>query len=131
MTPLDCYIKLCNEHGESPAGRQALRLAHDNFVHAEAVSRHLERAGLPVTTEVVMDSDAISIIIVVDAPPPALVEALEDGNLPHAPYDFDCDHHTAYAVYHVQAHGTTLPVVAYTKLVDREDRAAILARRAA
>lgn len=131
MSPLDCYIKLCRDHGESPEGRMALRLAHDNFVHAEAITRHLDRAGLPVATEVVMEDSTVTIVIVVDAPPPALVEALDDGGLAHSVYDFACDHQTAYAVYHVQAHGCTLPIVAHTKLVDREDRAALLSKKAA
>lgn len=131
MTPLDHYIALCRSQGNTPEGQQRLRLAHDYFVHAETLCRHLARCGLPVMADCVNEDGSITLAIVVDAPPPALVEALEDGNLKHTTYDFKCDHDQAYAVYHVECHGATYPVIAHTRLVDREDRAALISKKAA
>jgi hypothetical protein len=72
------------------------------------------------------DAEQITLVLCVEAPPPALIEALEDGRLAHEAYDFKCDLHRSYAVYHVQAHGAVIPVVAHTTLIDREDRVALI-----
>lgn len=111
---------------------QILELDHSlAFLRAETLARVLDRAGMHAVCEVCRDADALTLVLHVSAPPPAITEALDERGLAHKVLDFRCDHQVTQSWFEVDVFGT--PIIIYTQiaLVEPEQRAALITKKAA